>query len=179
LFAAAKAMSIECVKILLDYGLSDKKKNRFGLRVIDVCQKLLSTKKDERDRAKLLEIVDLISKAEKKATLIQAVSTGNWSDVLQVLQKDPTLIDFRHELTGDTAVHKAIKLNYMDILGRLIEMKPKLTVMDKSGETPLQLARSMKIDQKYIDLLLKNRKKIFLIGVLTCDRIWKGSAQVC
>lgn len=118
----------------------------------------LKVEKDLERRERLGRIRKLLSSGEQKATLLQSVTSGNWSEVVAVIRQDYSLIDYKNERTGETAVHVAIRKQQLDILKRLLELKPKLLVRDNANKTPLEAALEVPLPEEYIQLIRANRK---------------------
>lgn len=87
------------------------------------------------------------------------IKSGNWPDILTILERDGSLLNYPDPASGNTPVHEAIQCKYTDIVRRLLQLKPELTTKNRNGQTPLQLAAAMGMDEETIDILKKNGKE--------------------
>lgn len=85
----------------------------------------------------------LNSRARKETDLHRAVNKRDISTVLRILSSPPTDQSGTPESQngeGSTPVHEVSKKGYVDILDKLLDKKPDMTIRDSKGSTALQVS---------------------------------------
>lgn len=90
--------------------------------------------------------------------LLMLASNRPSKNILAYLLKQRKIdINLKEEKTGNTALHYAIENGYTENVKELLKYNPDLTLKNKKGQTPLELAKNKKY--KVIQKLLKEEAK--------------------
>lgn len=88
----------------------------------------------------------LSSRARKETDLHRAVNKRDIASVIRILVSSSTdQLGTPESQNGDgsTPVHEVAKKGYLDILEKLIEKKPDMTIRDSKGSTALQVCKCL------------------------------------
>ena len=155
LMIAAEKNAVKCLKVLLD---AEADRKAFG----DIYDNALcAASKIEAIKILVNEGFDINFVAGDGYTLLKSAVESNDFQLV----KDLLLLgaDTETSRTGDTALHKAIYMDYLDIAEFLLKVGANPNAEDVDGETPLHYCQS----KKAIDLLISfnaNKSVMNIVG---------------
>lgn len=110
---------------------------------------------------------------------------GDLARMREMYQKVPELINYK--CAGETALHRAVKRGYADVVEDLLEQGAIVSIANRSGKTPMDLANekmekesNSSKTKKILELLhIYGIKQEYIFNeiILTTNRMWSRCNQ--